>query len=534
MPRPWYSAYPESVPHEVSVPDYSLYELLTRTAEKYPDQKALIDGDREFTYEELRRQVDRLATSLKKRGFQKGDRMAIMLPNSIEYVMSYFAVHRLGGTICQVNPMYQLRELDYILQNSEAKWFISFEEQWPKVDKVERSESLIVISADLESEHPNHLYKWLDEEDEIVPPEVIVPREDVALLQYTGGTTGRSKGVVLTHANLITNVTQSVTFQQDILRIPGEVMVGSSPLFHIAGIVNLNQAILTGAVYIAVRRVQIDDMLALIRKYRPTIFSGVPTLYIALLNHPELQSDDLKSFKVCASGTAALPMEVINGIEEKTGAQVISSFGMSEALITHRTPLGKTKKLGSIGVPLPGTDAKIVDIATGKIALPIGEAGEMILKGPQVMGRYWKNPEETDHALRDGWLYTGDLATMDEDGYFSIVGRKKDMIIASGYNIYPDEVEEVLYQHPAVADACAHGAPDPYRGETVKVVIVPKRDVQVSEEEIVDWCNERLARYKVPTIIEFRDELPRSAVGKVLRRVLVEEEKAKAITARSR
>lgn len=325
MSRPWYSSYPESVPHEIEIPHYSLYELLAKTAEKYPEQKAVIDGTREITYAELQDKVDRLATSLKKRGFRKGDRMAIMLPNSIEYIMTYFTIHRLGGTVCQVNPMYQPRELDYILQNSGAKWFVSFEEQWAKLNEIEQRENLIVISADLKSGYPNHLYKWLDEEDEIVQPEAIDPQEDVALLQYTGGTTGRSKGVVLTHTNLIMNVTQSVTFQQDVLQIPGEVMVGSSPLFHIAGIVNLNQAVLTGAVYLAVRRVQIDDMMTLIRKYRPTIFSGVPTLYIALLNHPELKSDDLKSFKVCASGTAALPMEVISGMEEKTGAQVISS-----------------------------------------------------------------------------------------------------------------------------------------------------------------------------------------------------------------
>ncbi len=534
MSRPWYSSYPKSVPHEIAIPHYSLYELLAKTAEKYPEQKAVIDGTREITYAELQDKVDRLATSLKKRGFRKGDRMAIMLPNSIEYIMTYFTIHRLGGTVCQVNPMYQPRELDYILQNSGAKWFVSFEEQWAKLNEIEQREDLIVISADLKSGYPNHLYKWLDEEDEIVQPEAIDPQEDVALLQYTGGTTGRSKGVVLTHTNLIMNVTQSVTFQQDVLQIPGEVMVGSSPLFHIAGIVNLNQAVLTGAVYLAVRRVQIDDMMSLIRKYRPTIFSGVPTLYIALLNHPELKSDDLKSFKVCASGTAALPMEVISGMEEKTGAQVISSFGMSEALITHRTPPGRVHKLGSIGVPLPGTDAKIVDIATGKKELPIGESGEMVLKGPQVTSQYWNNAEETNHALRDGWLYTGDLARMDEDGYFFIVGRKKDMIIASGYNIYPDEVEEVLYQHPAVAEACAFGVPHPYRGETVKTIIIPKNGAQVTKEEIVDWCNERLARYKVPTLIEFRDELPKSAVGKVLRRVLVEEERTKNPTVHSR
>ena len=332
---------------------------------------------------------------------------------------------------------------------------------------------------------------------------------------------------MLTHANLLMNVTQSVTFQRDVLEVPGERVFGSSPLFHIAGIVNLNQAMLIGAVYIAVRRFQVDQALEMIRKYRPTIFPGSPTVYIALLNQSKLRDDDLKSFKVCASGTAPLPVHVLNGIQQKTTAQVYEAFGMSEALIALRTPPGKTRKPGSVGVPLPNTDAKIVDSETGTVEMPVGEPGELLLKGPQIMKGYWKKEEETKKALLDGWLYTGDIATMDEEGYFYIVGRKKDMIIASGYNIYPDEIEEVLYQHPSVAEAAVYGVPDSYRGETVKAILILKSDVSATEEEIIVWCNERLARYKVPRLIEFRDKLPKSAVGKVLRRVLIEEEQEK-------
>ena len=374
----------------------------------------------------------------------------------------------------------------------------------------------------------NNLYEWIKEENDFLPLLDINPEEDIALLQYTGGTTGRSKGVMLTHANLLTNVTPIGNVSEGLSQIPGERMFGSSPLFHIAGIVNLNQSILIGATYIAVRRFQIDQTLELIRKHRPTIFSGVPTIYIALLNHPDLKDNDLESFRICASGTAPLPVEVVNGIKEKTGAQVYEAFGMSETLISHRTPPGKNGKRGSVGVPLPSTNSKIVDIETGTTEMPIGEPGELLIKGPQVMKGYWKNEDETKRALRDGWMYTGDIATMDKDGYFYIVGRKKDMIIAGGYNIYPDEIEQVLYQHPAVAEVCVYGVPDSYRGETVKAAIVPRESGSISEEEIVNWCNERLARYKVPRLIEFRNEIPKSSVGKILRRLLVEEENEKA------
>jgi len=528
MTRPWYSFYPENVPEKIELPTISLYELLLRSAENYPSHKAVIDGNQELTYSELKYASDYFASALYNRGFRKGDRMAIMLPNSSEYIISYFAVHRLGGIVCQINPMYQPRELEYILQNSESNWFISFEEQQYKLKELGSNDKLTIISADRDQLDINNLYEWIKEENNFLPRLDINPEEDIALLQYTGGTTGRSKGVMLTHANLLTNVFQSVTFQRDELQIPGERAFGLSPLFHIAGIVNLNQSILIGSTFIAVRRFQIETTLELIRKHRPTIFSGNPTIYISLTNYINLRDSDLESFKICASGTAPLPLEVMNDIKKKTNARVYEAFGMSETLITHRTPLTASVKLGSVGVPLPNTDSKIMDIETGTKEMPIGEAGELIIKGPQVMKGYWKNPEETEHALRNGWMYTGDIAYMDDDGFFYVVGRKKDMIIAGGYNIYPNEIEEVLYQHPAVLEACVYGVPDSYRGETVKAVIVIKKLGNVSEEEIVNWCNDRLARYKVPRLIEFRSELPKSSVGKILRRILVDEEEEKS------
>lgn len=290
----------------------------------------------------------------------------------------------------------------------------------------------------------------------------------------------------------------------------------------------MNIAVYGATTIICLRRFDANHTLEVIRKYRPTFFPGVPTMYIALLQHPDAETIGLDSFKVCNSGSAPMPVEVMREFERKTGARIIEGYGLSEAApITHRNPIHGKRKPGSIGLPLPNTDCKVVDLETGTVELPPGEPGELIIKGPQVMKGYWKNQEETAAVLRDGWLYTGDIATMDEEGYFYIVGRKKEMIIASGYNIFPIEVEEVIYQHPAVAEACVFGIPDPYRGETVMAVIVPKNEMPVTEKEIIDWCSARLAKYKVPRSVEFRDRMPKTAVGKILRRSLVEEVVAK-------
>ncbi|MDC0759540.1 AMP-binding protein [Brevibacillus sp. AG] len=271
-----------------------------------------------------------------------------------------------------------------------------------------------------------------------------------------------------------------------------------------------------------------NRILELIRKHRPTYFTGSPTMYIAILNHPDLQKDDLLCFQMCIGGSAPLPVEVMKNFEQKTGVPIIEGYGLSEATCAvMRNPLIGQRKVGSVGLPLPNSDAKIVDTATGTKEMPVGESGELIVKGPQVMKGYWKNQQETERTIRDGWLYTGDIGTMDSEGYFYIVGRKKDMIITGGFNVYPVEVEEVIYQHPAVLEACVYGVPDPYRGETIKAVIVLGRQANVTEEDIQSWCRERLTRYKVPRLIEFREALPKTHVGKILRSKLVEEERNK-------
>jgi long-chain acyl-CoA synthetase len=425
----------------------------------------------------------------------------------------------------QVNPMYQPYELEYILQDSGAKWLITQREQKYKLEQIGYGAQLILIFTDGSSEGDEYgFYDLISNSSAELPPLEIDP-QDIAVLQYTGGTTGKAKGVMLTHFNLVNNVRQIFAFYAGEFQCPGERLLSVSPFFHVYGMTSaMNIAVFAAATIICMTRFEVNRTLEMIRKHQPTFFPGVPTMYIALLHHPDSASAGLDCIKICNSGSAPMPVEVMREFERKTGARIVEGYGLSETSpVTHRNPIFGPRKPGSIGVPLPNTDCKIVDLETGTIELLPGEPGELIIKGPQVMKGYWNKPEETAMALRDGWLYTGDIATMDEDGYFYIVGRKKEMIIASGYNIYPIEVEEVIYQHPAVAEACVFGIPDPYRGETVKAAVVLKDGVHATEEELIDWCKERLAKYKVPRLVEFREQLPKSTVGKILRRKLVEE-----------
>ena len=527
MNKPWKTIYPKTVPYETEIPSLSLYDLLERSAECYSDRKAVIDGDLELTYSELKSASDRFAASLHHKGFIKGDRIALMLPNCIEYIISFYAIHRLGGIVVQVNPMYESSELDYILRDSEATWFIGHDKQTKKLEKIKMINQLIVILADRDKQQEDSLYGWIEEGTNELPPLNINPKKDLALLQYTGGTTGKSKGVMLTHFNITSNIYQDNIYTADVLQPQeyGERLLGLSPLFHVFGMARMNSAIYTASTYITIEKFEINKVVDLIRKYRPTIFPGVPTMFISLLNHPDLTADDLSCFKYCSCGSAPLPVEIINQFKMKFDIPIFEGFGMSEASpTTHRNPVSGKRKVGSIGLPYPNTDAKIVDIETGEIEMPSGQAGELVVKGPQIMQGYWRKPEETSMVLRDGWLSTGDIAIMDKEGYFFIVGRKKDMIIASGYNIYPVEVEDVIYQLPGVAEVCVYGVPNSYSGETVKAAVVKKEGAYITEQEIIEWCSGKLAKYKIPRLVEFREQLPKSTVGKILKRVLVEEE----------
>ena len=355
-------------------------------------------------------------------------------------------------------------------------------------------------------------------------PEAEISLSDTAMFLYTGGTTGVSKGTVLTHENLVANAFQTRSWMWDI-RDGEEVILSALPFFHSYGMTAcMHLALVCRSMALLVPRFDTKQVLGLIQKHGVTIFPGVPTMYIAINNYPEVKKYDLRSIRACISGGAALPVEVQREFEQITGGRLVEGYGLSEASpVTHVTPIYGLRKEGAIGVPFPNTEAKIVDLKTSE-DLPVGEIGELAIRGPQVMQEYWNKPEETQGTLRDGWLLTGDLAKMDEDGYFYIVDRKKDIIIASGFNIYPREIEEVLFQHPKVAEAAVIGIPDEYRGEVVKAYVVLKEGETATTEEIIDFCRDKLARFKIPKVMEFRQELPKSMIGKVLRRVLMEEE----------
>lgn len=527
MNRPWFKFYPEGVPHQVELPSLSVYQLLEQTERDYPQQIAAIDRENKLTYAQLKQAVDRFSASLHRLGFQKGDRVAVMFPNSLEYIISYYGILRLGGIVVQVNPMYQQTELEYILHDSGVKWFVGHHTQKLKLKQIGLDKELHLILAGAEPGNgEKDLYQLVSQSEGGLPDLEVMPTEDVAVLQYTGGTTGRSKGVMLTHYNLVSNVVQSFTFSGGAMIRGKERMLSISPFFHVYGMTSaMNIAVYSAATIICQTRFEVNQTLELIKKHKPTFFPGVPAMYISLLHHPLSGFSGLDSIKVCNSGSAPMPVEVMHEFEKKTGSRIMEGYGLSETSpVTHRNPIRGLRKAGSIGLPIPNTDCKVVDIETGERELPPGEPGELIIKGPQVMKGYWNKPEETALNLRNGWLYTGDIATMDEDGFFYIVGRKKEMIIASGFNIYPIEIEDILYQHPAIEEVCIYGVPDPYRGETVKAAIVCRKGAKASEDEIISWCNEKMARYKVPRLIEFRDSLPKTTVGKILRRKLVEEE----------
>ncbi|MEH6942080.1 long-chain-fatty-acid--CoA ligase [Bacillus sp. JJ722] len=524
MKKTWHAFYPKSIPFEVEIPSCSIYHFLERATQDFPNQTAIIEGDEAITYTELKQAVDFFAGALHRRGFKKGDRLGIMLYNCKEYIIAYFGVQRLGGIVVQLNPMYQPHELNFMLDDSEPMWLICESSQIEKLERTSYSSKLMIITMDYETKENAYLYNWIQEENDTLPPLQINSREDVAVLQYTGGTTGTPKGVMITHYNTVASIYHTYFTDDGALQRPGERFFSVFPMFHGAGLVLMVTTIFYAGVYIPIKQFKIHDALDMIRKYRPSLLSVPPTVFVALLNHPDFKKDDLKSLKVCRTGAAPIPIEVQQAFEKKSGVRISEMYGLTESnAITVRTLMNGVRKVGSVGIPVPNSDVKIVDLETGLQEMPIGESGEILLKGPQIMKGYWKNPEETARTIRNGWLHTGDTGIVDEDGFLFVVGRKKEMIIAGGYNIYPNEIDEILYQHPAVAEACTFGIPDAYRGETVKVAIVVKEHYSLTEKEIVEWCRERLARYKVPKQVEFREQLPKSAVGKILRRALVEE-----------
>ena len=556
--RVWHKHYDAIVPPSLTYERLVLPERLERSAEAYPDQPAILFLGSRLTYRQLKDQVDRFATALSALGVRKGTRVAIHLPNIPQTVIAYYAVLSLGGQVVMTNPLYVERELEH--QWNDAGCEVAITADFLFAARLRHIRSRLPIKHYVVASIPEylpfplrqiaplklrrmkpaaiarvapapgvHFFRKLVSATEPDPPAVSIDLDDVAALQYTGGTTGVSKGAMLTHRNLSVNVQQCITWLH--CTHGTEVVLSALPLFHVFGMtVCMNFPI--GAAATIVLLPNPRDIPALIKavvKDRVTLFMGVPAMFNAINESPGIEHRDIRCVKSCFSGSAPLPTPVVERFEALTGSHIVEGFGLTETSpVTHVNPWEGLRKPGSIGIPFPDTDSKVVDLETGTRALPAGEAGELLIRGPQVMAGYWNMPGETAEVLKDGWLHTGDIATIDEDGYHRIVGRKKDMILASGYNVYPDEVDGVLMKHPAVLEAATIGVSDPKRGESIKSFIVLKPGEHATAEQIIAYCRSNLAAYKVPRLVEFRDSLPKSGILKILRMTLREEERAKA------
>ncbi|GFK92472.1 Long-chain-fatty-acid--CoA ligase [Fundidesulfovibrio magnetotacticus] len=544
---PWLDHYDPHVPPSVDYRLEPLTAILDRAAHTWPDRTAIAFRNWRCTYAQLRQRAGRFAAGLRGLGVAPGDRVAIMLPNLPQTLVSYWGALYAGATVVFVNPLYMETELTHILEDSGAKVLVVLDLLLARHSRLLRGsklERILVTRVSGALGFPlNWLYRLKAWREGKLPPldldgsRVLAweptlaraplfdpgedPARDLAMLQYTGGTTGLAKGVMLTHRNLSVNIQQARSILYSIGESP-EVFLGLLPFFHIYGLmVNVNFATDCGATIIPLPRFDPLDTLKAIHNNKPTVFPGTPSVYMALMQQKDLPRYDLKSVRFCISGSAPLPIELQRRFAEVTEAELVEGYGLTEASpFTHINPLVGNRKEGSIGLPFPDTMARIVDTADPGKDVPPGAPGELLVKGPQVMAGYWNRPRDTDEVLRDGWLHTGDVAVMDQDGYFFIVDRKKDMIISGGYNIYPREIEEVLHAHPKIADVAAVGVPHRTRGEVVKAYVVPVPGSGLTRAEVLAWCREKLAAYKTPKYVEFLDELPKTFVGKVLRRVL--------------
>lgn len=550
--RPWLKHYHPRVSGDLTFESKCLPEFLHRSSEQFPGKMALNFQGYELSFQELHEMVDRFATCLHKFGIGKGDAVALLLPNVIPCVAAYYAILSIGAVAVMNNPLYSDRELEHQFSDSGAKVLITLDLLGDRmIDLRPKTQIKQIIYTSIGDYLPfpknllfplvakkkklaakvkpaNDLYRWkpLLAQTQPAPPTIELSFEDVAMYQYTGGTTGVSKGVMLTHANLSRQVQLLAAW------FPGfgsdEIMLGALPFFHVFGMTTaMNLAIYFGWGDVLVPKPQAPQLLEAITKYKTSFAPLVPTMYIGILQHPDIEKADLTSIKGCFSGSAPLPVEVIKEFESRTGATIVEGYGLTESCpVTHINPFGEgsQRKVGSIGVPISNTYCKVVDLNDGTTAMPLGESGELLVRGPQVMKGYLNRAEATAATLTDGWLHTGDIATMDDEGYFYIVDRKKDMIISGGYNIYPRDIEEIYFEHPKVLEATAIGVPHAKRGEAVKVFIVLKESETATEQEMIAYCEGKLAKYKWPTEIEFRGELPKTNVGKVLKKELRAEE----------
>jgi len=547
--KPWLKQYEPGVPETVMYENVCITGFLERSAKNFPNNTALTFQGYHLTYQKLDEMVNRFAACLSDFGINKGDSVSILLPNIIPCVIAYYAILKIGGIAVMNNPLYSDRELEHQFKDSESKVLVTLDLLGNRMidlraktqikqivytsigDYLPFPKNLLFpfvgkkkkMAADVKSAPDVYKWKAMLAKYPPNPPKAELSFDDVAMYQYTGGTTGVSKGVMLTHANLSRQV-QQVSKWFPTFGMGQEIMLGALPFFHVFGMTTaMNLPIYCGWGNVLVPKPQPEQLIEAISKFKPTFAPLVPTMYIGMLNHPSIKDVDLSSIKGCFSGSAPLPVEVIKAFEEKTGAVIVEGFGLTETSpVTHVNPFNPAKrKVGSIGVPIPDTLCRITSLHDPNIDMPVGESGELLIKGPQVMKGYRNMPEETANVLTDdGWLRTGDIAQMDKDGYFFIVDRKKDMIISGGYNVYPREIDEVFFEHPKVREACTVGIPHPHRGEAAKVFVVLKPGETATQEELMAYCQTKLAKYKWPTEIEFKEDLPKTNVGKILRRSL--------------
>jgi len=552
--RPWLASYDDNVSHHIDYEDICLPDVLTRTATRFPDRVALVYEGTSLTYRELDTLVNRFASFLCSLGIKKGDVIAILLPNLVSTVVAYYGGLKAGAVVVMNNPLYTDYELEQQFRDSGARLLITLDllaERMIALRKKTPIREIIYTTVGdylpfpkgtlfrLFGKHKglstkvspaSHVYRWHDcltgnDSDDDFPA---LDVSDVAMYQYTGGTTGISKGVILTQGNLTRQIQQFIAWAPEWAK-HHETMMGALPFFHMFGLsTTMNLSIYVGWTSLLIPRPDTRHLLQAIERYRPTLATLVPTMIIGMMNDARFSKMDFTCFKEVVSGGAPIPLDVIRCFEANSGASIIEGFGLTEASpVTHVNPVGgKPRKPGSVGLPFPDTDCRIVDLERGTIDVPPGEAGELLIRGPQVMQGYLNMPDETRHALRDGWLFTGDIAKMDEDGYFYIIDRKKDLIISGGYNVYPRSIDEVFYAHPKIREACAIGIPDARRGEKVKVLVVLKDGEEATAEELMEFCRTRLARYKLPAEIVFRRDLPKSNIGKILRKDIRKEEMA--------
>jgi long-chain acyl-CoA synthetase len=554
MEKIWLKSYAAGVPAEIEFEKISLADALARSAGQFPDRPALIFQGTAISYQKLDDMVSRFASALVALGVRPGDKVAVLLPNLVQTVVAIYGAMRAGAVVALNNPLYTDRELEHQYNDSGSTLLVSLDVLVPRMINLRQKTGIRkIVSCHIRDFLPfplKQLFPFVKKGMHLKTPAApdvhefmdLVKNypplkdhhkpgwEDTALLLYTGGTTGVSKGVELTHGNLSSNVQQCRVWFQD-FDSGKETVVGCLPFFHSFGMTSaMNIAIFYGYTDILIPKPEPKPILEAIHKYKATFMPAVPTLYNGLINFPDLKKYDLTSLKGCFSGGAPMPMETMRTFEKLTGSQICEGYGLTETSpVTHVNPYGAKTKLGTIGLPIPNTEAKLVDVDdySKEITEP-GQPGEICLKGPQIMKGYINRPDETALTLRDGWLLTGDIAIVDEEGYFSIVDRKKDMIISGGFNIYPRDVDEVLFAHPKILEACVIGVPDAYSGERIKAYVVLKEGETATTDEIIDYCKENLVKYKVPKYVEFVTDLPKSAVGKILRKELRMMDQGKA------